>query len=240
MVYLVSFQYSKLDGSFQTEICETTPGVKSFSGYVHLPPTLDPAVQPYPNNLFFWFFESRRDPAHSPLAIYLGGGPGFSSVLSAGSENGPCSINEDSNSTILNPWSWNNEVNLLYIDQPTQTGFSYDVLTNGTLDQVTTIISPADFSNGTPESNNTFVVGTFASQNQNSTANTTASGAHAMWHFAQTWLQELVARSPGRISRIPALLTAFYRFPAYRPADDKIHLWTESVSISLTIITYIH
>jgi carboxypeptidase C (cathepsin A) len=151
---------------------------------------LDPAVQPYPNNLFFWFFESRKDPANSPLAIFIQGGPGFSSMVSVASENGPCFVNEDSNSTTLNPWSWNNEVNILYIDQPTQTGFSYDVLTNGTLDQVASNISIADFSTGTPESNNTFLVGTFASQNQDSTANTTANGAHALWHFAQAWLQE--------------------------------------------------
>ena len=188
---MVSLQQTKLGwNSLQTEICETTHGVKSFSGYVHLPPTLDPAFQPYPNNLFFWFFESRKDPANSPLAVYIQGGPGSSSMVSVGSENGPCFINQDSNSTTLNPWSWNNEVNMLYIDQPTQTGFSYDVLTNGTLDQLTSNISIADFSTGTPESNNTFVVGTFASQDQNATANTTADGAHALWHFAQIWLQE--------------------------------------------------
>ncbi|KAF8859314.1 alpha/beta-hydrolase, partial [Acephala macrosclerotiorum] len=127
-------------------------------------------------------------------------------MITLESENGPCAINQDSNSTTLNPWSWNNEVNMLYIDQPTQTGFSYDVLTNGTLDQITSNISTAHFSTGTPESNNTFVVGTFPSQDQNSTANTTTHGAHALWHFAQAWLQE---------------------FPACRPAEDKISLWTE-------------
>lgn len=63
------------------------------------------------------------------------------------------------------------------------------MLANGTLNQLTTIISPADFSKGTPESNNIFVVGTFASQDQNSTANTTSSGAHALWNFAQAWLE---------------------------------------------------
>jgi len=79
---------------------------------------------------------------------------------------------------------------MLYIDQPVQTGFSYDVLTNGTLDQISTNISLADFSTGTPESNNTILVGNFASQDLNSTVNTTISGAHALWHFAQAWLQE--------------------------------------------------
>jgi len=27
-------------------------------------------------------------------------------------ENGPCYITSDSKSTTLNPWSWNNEVNI--------------------------------------------------------------------------------------------------------------------------------
>jgi carboxypeptidase C (cathepsin A) len=101
---------------FQTEICETTPGVKSFSGFVHLPPNLDPAFQPYPNKLFFLFFESRKDLANAPLAIWIQGGPGFSSLVTVGSEHDPFSIDKDSNSTTLNPWSWNNEVNMLYID----------------------------------------------------------------------------------------------------------------------------
>ena len=39
-------------------------------------------------------------------------------------ENGPCFVGRDSNSTYLNPYSWNNEVNMLYIDQPVQVGFS--------------------------------------------------------------------------------------------------------------------
>ncbi|KAK0617470.1 Alpha/Beta hydrolase protein [Immersiella caudata] len=47
-------------------------------------------------------------------------------------ENGPCFVTPDSNSTVLNPWRWNNEVNMLYIDQPTQVGFSFDTLTNVT------------------------------------------------------------------------------------------------------------
>lgn len=105
-----------LDDSFQRETCETTPGVKSFSGYVHLSPTLDPAVQPYPNNLFLWFNESRKDPANTALAIYIDGRPGYSPLIAVGSKNGPCPINVKSNSTTLNRWSWDNEVNMLYVD----------------------------------------------------------------------------------------------------------------------------
>lgn len=111
----------------EPSICETTPGVKSYSGYVHLPANaLDEAYenQDYQINTFFWFLEARKNPHNAPLAIWLNGGPGGSSLYGALVENGPCFVGNDSNSTYLNPWSWNNEVNMLYIDQPNQVGYS--------------------------------------------------------------------------------------------------------------------
>lgn len=151
----------------QPGICETTEGVKSYSGYVHLPAGLlnDVGVDDnYTISTFFWFFESRKDPANDPLAIWINGGPGSSSMIGLLQENGPCRVNPDSNSTYLNPWSWNNEVNMLYIDQPSQTGFSYDVPTNVTYDQVTEVQTPFDMQGITasniPAQNYTLQVGT--------------------------------------------------------------------------------
>ncbi|KAI3396410.1 hypothetical protein diail_12218 [Diaporthe ilicicola] len=203
------------------ELCETTPGVKSYSGYVHLPPNSlneKGESQNYPINTFFWFIESRKDPHNAPLSIWLNGGPGASSLLGMLSENGPCAINDDSNSTTLNPWSWNNEVNVLYIDQPVQVGFSYDTLNNGTYDllamdpmddthEMAFPIKLDDFADGVPETNATFYVGTFASQNATQAPNSTEHAAVALWHFAQTWFEE---------------------FPEYKPHDEKISLWAES------------
>ncbi|KAE8354292.1 Alpha/Beta hydrolase protein [Aspergillus coremiiformis] len=191
-------------------ICETTPGVKSYSGYVHLPPgTLNDVSldQDYPVNTFFWFFEARNDPRNAPLSIWINGGPGSSSMIGLMQENGPCRVNGDSNTTELNPWSWNNYVNMLYIDQPSQVGFSYDVPTNGTYDQLQSNWDVSRYSNGVPQQNNTFYVGTFPSQNQSTTANTTENAGRALWHFAQTWFSE---------------------FPEYKPHDDRVSIWTES------------
>jgi carboxypeptidase C (cathepsin A) len=146
----------------------------------------------YPINTFFWFFESRVDPPNAPLAIWLNGGPGASSVAGALGENGPCIVGEDSNSTTLNPWSWNNKANMLYIDQPVQVGFSYDTLANGTFNALSTTLLPvvADFSEDIPEQNDTFFVGTFPSLNSNSTANSTGNAAPVVWSFLQAWLLE--------------------------------------------------
>ncbi|CAG8801081.1 10629_t:CDS:2 [Gigaspora margarita] len=40
-------------------------------------------------------------------------------------ELGPCSINPGAVSTTFNPYSWNNKVNIFFLDQPANTGYSY-------------------------------------------------------------------------------------------------------------------
>ena len=122
-------------------------------------------------------------------------------------ENGPCMVNVDSNSITFNPWAWNNEVNMLFIEQPNQVGFSYDVPSNGTLNTSSGEVTLMVFSDGVPDQNNTLCVGTFPSQDPMSTANDTQNTGRALWHFAQTWFQE---------------------FPAYKPNNDKISIFTES------------
>lgn len=163
--------------------------------------------QPYPINTFFWFFESRHNPKNAPLAIWMNGGPGSSSLVGLMQENGPCIVKADSNSTELNPWSWSNYVNMLYIDQPNQVGFSYDTPTNGTFDQLKAAWNISEWTDGVPVQNDTFYVGTTTSQNQSLSANTTENAARSLWHFAQTWFSE---------------------FPAYKPHDDRVSIWTES------------
>lgn len=106
----------------KSDLCETTEGVRSYSGYVHLPAgsldDLGVRNQTYEINTFFWFFESRKDPKNAPLSIWMNGGPGSSSMLGLLRENGPCYVHSDSNSTYLSDWSWNNEgiVNLFRYD----------------------------------------------------------------------------------------------------------------------------
>ena len=45
----------------------------------------------------------------------------------------------DSETTENNEWSWNSLSNMLYIDQPVQTGFSYDTPAPGRIELVSGI-----------------------------------------------------------------------------------------------------
>jgi cathepsin A (carboxypeptidase C) len=104
-------------------LSETSPdglcdNVKQYSGYYKLTGLL-------PKNYFYWFFESRGDPANDPVVLWMTGGPGCSSEVALFGENGPCQVNKEGSNTTLNPYSWNSNANLLYIDQPSGTGFSY-------------------------------------------------------------------------------------------------------------------
>lgn len=115
------------------------------------------------------------------------------STSAALGEHGPCRVLEDSKTTELNPWSWTNKVNMLYIDQPVQVGYSYDRLVNGTLDEVASPFQykPANFSQiGLPDTNLTFLTGTFPSGSFANAPNTTMAAAPYIWEFMQAWMQE--------------------------------------------------
>lgn len=97
-----------------TALCDT---VQQYSGYYKLT-TGD-------KHYFYWFFESRNQPATDPVVLWMTGGPGCSSEVALFGENGPCTVNENGTDTINNPYSWNTKANMIYIDQPAGTGFSY-------------------------------------------------------------------------------------------------------------------
>jgi carboxypeptidase C (cathepsin A) len=85
-------------------------------------------------HVFYWFFESRNNPAKDPFTLWLNGGPGSDSLIGLFEENGPCSIADDL-TAVYNPYSWNNVSNMLYISQPVGTGFSYQKQGVGSFNQ---------------------------------------------------------------------------------------------------------
>lgn len=80
--------------------------------------------------LFYYFIESERDPTTDPLVFWMTGGPGCSGLSALLFEIGPLNLdvqnfNGSSPSLLLNPYSWTKVANIIFIDQPVGTGFSY-------------------------------------------------------------------------------------------------------------------
>ncbi|KAJ2651612.1 hypothetical protein IWW40_001512 [Coemansia sp. RSA 1250] len=95
------------------------PGVQQHSGYIDISQD---------KHLFYWLFEARQPQQPKslvPLVLWLNGGPGCSSMSGLFSGIGPCRIGSDGNSTTYNIHSWNTHAHMLFLDQPTNTGFSY-------------------------------------------------------------------------------------------------------------------
>lgn len=76
------------------------------------------------SNLFFWFFPAKVNPAEAPVVLWLQGGPGASSLFGLFTENGPFSISPKFK-LIPRKFSWHLNHNLIYIDNPVGTGFSF-------------------------------------------------------------------------------------------------------------------
>ncbi|KAL4883624.1 Alpha/Beta hydrolase protein [Aspergillus karnatakaensis] len=149
-------------------VCETTPGVNSYSGYVDVSPD---------SHTFFWFFEARNDPANAPITLWLNGGPGSDSLIGLFEELGPCSINENL-TTDVNPYSWSEVSNLLFISQPLGVGFSYADTEEGSLNPVTGVVENGSFAG---------VQGRYPKIDA-TLIDTTDLAAHAAWEIVQGFL----------------------------------------------------
>ncbi|KAF6214175.1 hypothetical protein GE061_008914 [Apolygus lucorum] len=97
--------------------------VESYSGYI----TVNDELK---SNMFFWFFPAENNRHKAPVILWLQGGPGGSSLFGTFYENGPFSITEDLKLERREHY-WSQELNVIYIDNPVGTGFSYTTDDNG-------------------------------------------------------------------------------------------------------------
>ncbi|XP_054818909.1 serine carboxypeptidase-like 18 isoform X3 [Prosopis cineraria] len=85
--------------------------------------------------LFYLFVESQRNPSKDPILLWFVGGPGCSALSAFLFENGPVTFDRESSgilpTLILNPYAWTQVLNVMYIDLPVGTGFSYSQTQEG-------------------------------------------------------------------------------------------------------------
>lgn len=92
-------------------------GFESYTGFF----TVD---KRYNSNMFFWYFPAKNNSANAPVLLWLQGGPGASSMFGLFEENGPFFITPNLKA-VPRQYSWHINHNLIYIDNPVGTGFSF-------------------------------------------------------------------------------------------------------------------
>ena len=119
---------SKGKVSFPESIAgRVNPNFDMFSGYVNITGE---------DWLFYWFFEADNTTTDGgddvPLIVWTNGGPGCSAMEGATTENGPLILYRIKESYELatgqlsdNPYSWNKQGHVLYVDQPKYVGNSF-------------------------------------------------------------------------------------------------------------------
>ncbi len=93
--------------------------ILTYSLYSHIEITPE-----HNGNLFFWHFENQHIANKQRTVIWLNGGPGCSSEDGVMMEIGPYRL-KDQNTLEHNSGSWHEFANLLFVDNPVGTGYSY-------------------------------------------------------------------------------------------------------------------
>ena len=88
-----------------------------YSGFITIPNTK--------KELHYLLVESQDNWLTDPLIYWTNGGPGCSSMLGFAQEHGPYRNVEGIDGFVPNPYSWNLNASVLYVEQPAGVGYSY-------------------------------------------------------------------------------------------------------------------
>ena len=95
----------------------TATQTDSFGSHIEITPE-------HHGNLFFWHFQNKHIANRQRTVIWINGGPGCSSMDGALMEIGPYRLKDDAH-LVYNEGSWDEFANVLFVDNPVGTGFSY-------------------------------------------------------------------------------------------------------------------
>lgn len=76
--------------------------------------------------LFYWFTGAQHNAQSAPLVLWLNGGPGCSSLEGLFTENGPWRVQPGGKNLHLDPFAWNKDADVIYLESPVNVGFSYN------------------------------------------------------------------------------------------------------------------
>ncbi|KAK3942283.1 pheromone-processing carboxypeptidase KEX1 [Diplogelasinospora grovesii] len=93
------------------------PLLKMHAGHIEVNPE-------HNGNLFFWHFQNKHIANKQRTVIWLNGGPGCSSEDGALMEIGPYRLKDD-HTLYYNDGAWNEFANVMFVDNPVGTGYSY-------------------------------------------------------------------------------------------------------------------
>ncbi|KAK3996741.1 putative carboxypeptidase KEX1 precursor [Cladorrhinum sp. PSN332] len=93
------------------------PLLKMHAGHIEVTPE-------HNGNVFFWHYQNKHIANKQRTVIWLNGGPGCSSEDGALMEIGPYRL-KDKDTLTYNDGAWNEFANVLFVDNPVGTGFSY-------------------------------------------------------------------------------------------------------------------
>lgn len=102
-------------------------------------------------------------------------------------ELGPCRIDEDGN-VVNNPYSFSEASNMIFIDQPSQVGFSYSIPVPGYVDPANGDIITLPDATCPDYAQGYDTCGTYSYPNETLTANTTAAVAPKLWSALQGFM----------------------------------------------------
>ncbi|XP_035845059.1 serine carboxypeptidase-like 2 [Helianthus annuus] len=123
-VFLLFIQSCLITKSHSKSIIRRLPGYDGYlpfkleTGYVGIGEKED-------LKLFYCFVESTRNPKEDPLIFHIPGGPGASALFAMLEEAGPLTLISDNLTLTLNPYAWTKMANIIFVDIPAGTGYSY-------------------------------------------------------------------------------------------------------------------